>query len=87
MTSIRNDSSDLRVRKSIRDIQRALLELIAKKSYKDIRVNDVIREALVTKKTFYRHFSSLDAVLDSVRQIRHIRNFLTMMNTPIFLRN
>lgn len=46
-----------------RRITDAVFELMAATDIPDIKVVDVIRQARVSKSTFYRHFSSVDDVV------------------------
>lgn len=48
------------------EIEKALLILLAKKDYTDITVTDVVKEAKVARVSFYRHFSSISDVLESI---------------------
>lgn len=48
---------DLRVVKSIREIKQAFLRLILKKPMDKIKISDIADEALINRKTFYRHFT------------------------------
>ncbi len=48
------------------EIEKALLVLLAKKEYTDITVTDVVKEAKVARVSFYRHFSSISDVLESI---------------------
>lgn len=48
------------------EIEKALLILLAKKEYTDITVTDVVKEANVARVSFYRHFSSISDVLESI---------------------
>lgn len=66
MSVIRNNSSDLRVQKSVKVIKTALLTLIMKKPYKKIRVDEITKEAMINRQTFYSHFASIDNVLEAV---------------------
>ena len=47
-------------------IVKALLNLLKKKDYTDITVTDVVKEAKVARVSFYRHFSSISDVLESI---------------------
>lgn len=68
MSKIKSLSAqDLRVQKSVRDIKRAMMELIAAKPYRSIRVDEIAQLAPVNKKTFYRYFSSKNDLLCSIR--------------------
>ncbi len=53
--------SAIRSRKMIVD---ALLRLMERKPYNEISVTDIAKEAQVVRKTFYRHFYTLEDVLD-----------------------
>lgn len=53
---------DLRVVKSIREIKQAFLRLILEKPMEKIRISDIAAEALINRKTFYRHFTVLSDV-------------------------
>ena len=48
------------------EIQKALQRLISEKSPMDITVTELIAEAKVARVSFYRHFSSISDVLDSI---------------------
>lgn len=48
------------------EIEKALLALLSKKEYTSITVTDVVKEAKVARVSFYRHFSSIPDVLDSI---------------------
>ncbi len=66
MSVIRNNSSDLRVQKTIKTVKQALLTLIMKKPYKKIRVDEITKEAMINRQTFYSHFASIDNVLEAI---------------------
>lgn len=53
--------SSIRSRKLIVD---ALLRLMKHKKYSSITITDIANEAQIVRKTFYRHFYSLEDVLD-----------------------
>ena len=78
MSVIRNNSSDLRVQKSVKVIKTALLTLIMKKPYKKIRVDEITKEAMINRQTFYSHFASIDNVLEAVGEdmLQEMRNDL-----------
>lgn len=78
MSVIRNNSSDLRVQKSVKVIKAALLTLIMKKPYKKIRVDEITKEAMINRQTFYSHFASIDNVLEAIGEdmLQDMRNDL-----------
>lgn len=41
----------------------AFEDLLAEKAYEDITVTDIARKADVDRKTFYKHFGSIDGLL------------------------
>lgn len=48
------------------EIEKALLILLSKKEYPNITVTDLVKEAKVARVSFYRHFSSISDVLESI---------------------
>lgn len=54
---------DKRVLRSRRVMVEAFERLLASKRYEDITVTDIAREADVDRKTFYKHFGSIDGLL------------------------
>lgn len=48
------------------EIELALWRLLEHKTYTDISVTDVVKEAKVARTSFYRNFSSVSDVLDSI---------------------
>ena len=54
------------------EIERACVELLSEKYFLDITVTDIVAKAGVARVSFYRNYSSLDDVLESV-----IRRILT----------
>jgi len=57
---------DLRVGRTRRWLQRALKELMAEKSYKQIKVSEIVARAEVSRPTFYMHFETKDHLLMSL---------------------
>lgn len=54
---------------SVKDeLEKALLRLLGKKSYMDITVSDLVKEAQVARVSFYRNFSSISDVIDSIAE-------------------
>lgn len=47
-------------------IRKALLELMSEKAYLDITVTDIIKKAEVARVSFYRNYTGIDEVLDSI---------------------
>ena len=47
---------DLRVQRTYLLLKNALLELLAKKSFDEIKVNDICNLAMIHRTTFYSHF-------------------------------
>jgi AcrR family transcriptional regulator len=54
---------DLRVRRTRKMIQEALLELTVEKGYPNITVQDIADRAMVNRSTFYRHYLDKDDLL------------------------
>lgn len=75
--------NDSRTEKSIRDIKRAMLELIAAMPFEQIQVEQIIVSAPVNKNTFYKYFASKQDVLDAIREdlLSEMREKLNDENT------
>ncbi len=55
---------DLRVKRTYILLKNALFELLSKKSFEEIKVNDICNLAMVHRTTFYSHFSDKYELLD-----------------------
>lgn len=66
--------SDLRTIRTYTLLKNALLELLSKKSFDAIKVNDICNLAMIHRTTFYSHFSDKYELLDFV--IKDIENEL-----------
>ena len=51
---------DIRIKKTIRNIHKSFIELFKGKDYEKITVKELIEKAEISKKTFYRYYSSID---------------------------
>ena len=71
-------SVDLRVVKTRDAIERALIRLLQTKDFERITVQNILDEALVNRKTFYKHYDDkynlADAIMDNL--IDHFRHAL-----------
>lgn len=56
-------TEDLRVRRTRKMIQEALIELTVEKGYPNITVQDIADRAMVNRSTFYRHYLDKDDLL------------------------
>ena len=56
--------NDLRVKRTYLLLKNALFELLAKKSFEEIKVNDLCNAAMVHRTTFYSHFSDKYELLE-----------------------
>ncbi len=56
-------TEDLRVRRTRKMIQEALLELTVEKGYPNISVQDIADRAMINRSTFYRHYLDKDDLL------------------------
>lgn len=61
-------TEDLRVQKTIEAIQENFKDLICEKEYDDITVTELCQRARINKKTFYRYYETLDALLLEFQQ-------------------
>jgi AcrR family transcriptional regulator len=62
----RGGLADLRVRRSREGLRKALLHLLESRAIEDITVREIAGHAQVGYTTFFRHFSSKEALLDAV---------------------
>lgn len=62
----RENSTDRRILRTRRSIERALLALLSKHPLEKITVEDICDEALVNRGTFYRHYHDKQEVADSL---------------------
>ena len=58
MARVVSMKKDSRISKTDWDIKRAMLELIRKEEFSQIRIEQIMQEAPVTKVAFYKHFAS-----------------------------
>ena len=61
-----NKKTDKRVVKTKKAIKTALIELMSKKDLVDITVSELARKANVNRKTFYLHYSNVQAVFEEI---------------------
>ena len=66
---------DLRVQRTYLLLKNALLELLAKKSFDEIKVNDICNLAMIHRTTFYSHFQDKYDLLEYC--IKNIEQELT----------
>ena len=64
---------DLRVQRTYLLLKNALLELLAKKSFDEIKVNDICNLAMIHRTTFYSHFQDKYDLLEYCKQEEHLR--------------
>lgn len=76
------NEQDLRVLKTRKGLRDAYIRLVGKHKRSYLTVTNVTREAMVNRKTFYGHFSSIDDLLNDIEQVAvndTIKNILTKM--------
>lgn len=76
------NEQDLRVMKTRKGLRDAYIRLAGKHKRSYLTVTNVTREAMVNRKTFYGHFSSIDDLLNDIEQVAvndTIKNILTKM--------
>lgn len=59
---------DLRVKKTIRDIQNGFIEVLETKSFEKITVNDICNASLIGRSTFYHHYQDKYDLLDQMNR-------------------
>ena len=57
---------DKRVTRSVTDIKQAFLQVLKQKTFKEITISEIIREANYSRGTFYAHFESKEQILDQI---------------------
>lgn len=62
MTKKRKESPQSKLSKNL--LVHALLELLNEKPYKQINITELTEKADLSRRTFYRHFTTIDEVLD-----------------------
>ncbi|RIY34347.1 TetR/AcrR family transcriptional regulator [Psittacicella gerlachiana] len=69
---LQNQRVDLRVAKTHRLVRQALLQLLATHEYSEIRVEDILQEALVNRATFYKYYSCKDDLVGKmIAAVKH----------------
>lgn len=65
---MRDKLEDRRVRRTQKQIEEALIKLLAKKNIQNITVKELAEEADITRSTFYQHYSSPYILLKDMQQ-------------------
>ena len=60
------NEEDLRVKKTRRALQKALVELVSTRDYADVSVRAITKRAKVGYQTFYRHYQGKEDLLEAV---------------------
>ena len=60
------NENDLRVLRTRRLLREALIALVISRGYEPVTIRDITQEAQVGYKTFFRHYESKDALLQSI---------------------
>lgn len=60
------NENDLRVRRTRNLLKKALIELLATQDYADISIREVTTRAQVGYRTFFRHYDSMDMLLQAI---------------------
>ena len=75
-------NQDMRVKRTLDNIQAAFRKLVLENAYSDITVSALCTEAMIGRKTFYVYFESLDELLEHTlealtkKYIERIRNYV-----------
>lgn len=57
---------DLRVKKTLREIRSAIMELAKNKPLEQITVKELCEQALINKATFYSHYDNINALIEEI---------------------
>ena len=60
------EKSDLRVRRTQKMLQEALIELVAERNFDAISVGDIAERAMVNRATFYRHYQDKYDLMEKI---------------------
>lgn len=63
---MKSSNEDLRVRRTRESIRKAFSEMLLEMPYEKITVTELSERANINKKTFYRHYATLDDLLEEV---------------------
>lgn len=72
-------SADLRVIKTRQNIKNAVLELMSEKTISSITITDISKRAMINRKTFYRHYNSVDDVVMEIEE-DILKTLYTLLN-------
>ena len=61
-------TEDLRVVKTIRDIQKGFIKILQDTSFEKVTVNDICTASLVGRSTFYHHYQDKYDLLEQMNQ-------------------
>ncbi len=77
MAQNKDVAEDLRVRRTRKLIQNALIELTIEKGFSAVTVRDIAQRAMVNRATFYRHYQDKYDLLD-----KYMDDLYAMLDTP-----
>src|SRR5438132_190753 len=84
MTRNDGDSADLRVKRTHKLLQEALIELTAQKGFSAVAVSDITKYAGVNRATFYRHYEDkFDLLNHYVRTVYALLDSMPDAGLPI----
>ena len=58
--------TDLRIVKTRTNIKNSLIDLLAEKNVSKITVTELAEKAMINRKTFYRHYNTVQDVVDDI---------------------
>ena len=58
--------TDLRIVKTKTNIKNSLIDLLAEKNISKITVTELAERAMINRKTFYRHYRTVQSVVDDI---------------------
>ena len=65
---MKHESSDLRVRRTLKCIRDAFYELIMEEDFSQISITELTERADINRKTFYLHYTSLEDLVEEIEQ-------------------
>ncbi|MCF6515352.1 TetR family transcriptional regulator [Lactobacillus sp. S2-2] len=78
--------NDLRTIKTLNSIETAFINLLTIKNFKNITINDISKEAIINRSTFYLHFNDKYQLLDLLIN-KYIKNVISTVSAKSHIKN
>jgi AcrR family transcriptional regulator len=81
LTKMLNKTEDLRVRRTKKWLQQALVELMREKPFRSLQISEIASRAEVSRPTFYLHFASKEELLLSLVDLSFAEFFQELLTS------